>query len=55
VAKVHEASGNTNYIFKTHSAALASDKCPECDSHLHVSLLLSNRLQSQVKTSFVEL
>ncbi|KAF9535308.1 N2,N2-dimethylguanosine tRNA methyltransferase [Crepidotus variabilis] len=37
VSKAHEASGNINILFKTQAAVLSSDKCPECDSHLHIA------------------
>lgn len=37
VEKVQEPSGNKNYLFKTHAGPPVTDKCPECDSTLHVS------------------
>src|SRR6266542_4049787 len=36
LTKVHEGSGQANIIFKNQAATIGSDKCPECDSHLHV-------------------
>ncbi len=35
--KKHEASGNINYNFRTHPGPVVSDRCPECESALHVS------------------
>ncbi|KAF8964045.1 tRNA methyltransferase [Flammula alnicola] len=35
VTKTSE-SGQTNYIFKTQAGPPVSDKCPECESNLHV-------------------
>ena len=37
ITKTSETSGNTNYIFKTQAGPLVSNKCPQCDSNLHVS------------------
>ncbi|KIM49074.1 hypothetical protein M413DRAFT_438239 [Hebeloma cylindrosporum] len=37
VAKTNETSGNTNYTFKTQAGPLVADKCPQCDSNLHVA------------------
>lgn len=34
--KVHEPSGNVNLLYKTQMGPLVSQKCPECDSPLHV-------------------
>ncbi|KAF8910968.1 tRNA methyltransferase [Gymnopilus junonius] len=31
------ASGNINYMFKTQAGPAVPDKCPECESHLHVA------------------
>lgn len=39
VEKVHEASGNVNYNYKTHAGPPVSQRCPECDSTLHVSFI----------------
>jgi tRNA (guanine26-N2/guanine27-N2)-dimethyltransferase len=36
VTKTSE-SGNVNYIFKINSGPPVSDKCPECQSNMHVS------------------
>ncbi|KAL0946857.1 hypothetical protein HGRIS_013024 [Hohenbuehelia grisea] len=35
--KVSQPSGNVNYLFKTQSGPPVSDKCPECDSSLHLA------------------
>ncbi|KAF4608496.1 RNA methyltransferase tRNA(m5U54)methyltransferase [Pleurotus pulmonarius] len=37
VEKVHEPSGNKNYLFKTHAGPPVTDKCPECESTLHLA------------------
>ena len=51
ISRVHEASGQTNLIFKSQPTTLGSDRCPECNSHLHVRTshrcwLLTSRLNS---------
>ncbi|KII88465.1 hypothetical protein PLICRDRAFT_625302 [Plicaturopsis crispa FD-325 SS-3] len=33
--KVHEKSGNVNYLFKTQSGPPVPEQCPECNSTLH--------------------
>jgi tRNA (guanine26-N2/guanine27-N2)-dimethyltransferase len=38
--KVHERSGNVNYLFKTHSGPSVPVRCPECNFTLHVSGVL---------------
>ncbi|KAK0459763.1 tRNA methyltransferase [Desarmillaria tabescens] len=35
--KKHEASGNINYNFRTHPGPVVSDRCPECESALHIA------------------
>jgi len=37
VEKVHERSGHVNILFKTHPGPQIPDKCPECDSSLHLA------------------
>lgn len=34
---VHEKSGAVNYVFRTHAGPPAGDKCPECESTLHMA------------------
>jgi tRNA (guanine26-N2/guanine27-N2)-dimethyltransferase len=35
--KVHERSGTVNYLFKTQAGPTVPERCPECNSTLHVS------------------
>ncbi|KAG7452487.1 N2,N2-dimethylguanosine tRNA methyltransferase [Guyanagaster necrorhizus] len=35
--KKHETSGNINYNFRTHPGPVVSDRCPECESALHIA------------------
>jgi hypothetical protein len=35
--KVHERSGSVNYLFKTQAGPPVPERCPECNSALHVS------------------
>ncbi|KAA1471128.1 N2 N2-dimethylguanosine tRNA methyltransferase [Dentipellis sp. KUC8613] len=37
IEKVNERNGNVNHIFKTQTGPTVSEKCPECDSALHVA------------------
>ncbi|KAJ3564295.1 hypothetical protein NP233_g8393 [Leucocoprinus birnbaumii] len=37
VEKVHEKSGHVNYLFKTQAGPTVSEKCPECESTLHIA------------------
>ncbi|KAI0818751.1 N2,N2-dimethylguanosine tRNA methyltransferase [Irpex lacteus] len=37
VTTVHEGNGSTNHSFKTHSGPPVGDRCPECNSTLHVA------------------
>ncbi len=37
VEKTSEKSGQTNLLFKQKAGPPVSDKCPECESVLHVS------------------
>ncbi|KAF5358340.1 hypothetical protein D9756_001542 [Leucocoprinus leucothites] len=37
VEKVHEKSGHVNYLFKTQAGPTVSEKCPECESTLHLA------------------
>ncbi|GBE82152.1 tRNA (guanine(26)-N(2))-dimethyltransferase [Sparassis crispa] len=37
VEQVHEASGNINLQYKAHTGPTAADKCPECNSILHIA------------------
>lgn len=37
VTTVHEGNGSTHHSFKTHSGPPVGDRCPECNSTLHVS------------------
>ncbi|KAF9815299.1 hypothetical protein IEO21_04662 [Rhodonia placenta] len=34
---VHEATGNVNYHFKAHTGPAVPNKCPECNSALHIA------------------
>ncbi|EKM55583.1 uncharacterized protein PHACADRAFT_256307 [Phanerochaete carnosa HHB-10118-sp] len=34
---VHEKSGAVNHVFRTHAGPPVGDKCPECDSVLHIA------------------
>ncbi|GJE90805.1 N2,N2-dimethylguanosine tRNA methyltransferase [Phanerochaete sordida] len=34
---VHEKSGAVNYVFRTHAGPPVGDKCPECESTLHLA------------------
>lgn len=36
--KVHEPSGSVNLLFKTQTGPSVPEKCPECNSSLHVCL-----------------
>ncbi|KAI0322222.1 tRNA methyltransferase [Amylostereum chailletii] len=37
VEKVHERTGNTNLLFKTHTGPTVPERCPECESSLHLA------------------
>lgn len=37
VEKEHESLGNVNYLFKIQNGPSVADKCPECESALHVA------------------
>ncbi|TFK42549.1 tRNA methyltransferase [Crucibulum laeve] len=37
VEKLHEPSGNKNYTFKTQAGPTIPEKCPECESTLHIA------------------
>jgi hypothetical protein len=37
VDKIHPKSGHVNHLFKTQFGPTVSEKCPECESTLHVS------------------
>ncbi|KXN86864.1 tRNA (guanine(26)-N(2))-dimethyltransferase [Leucoagaricus sp. SymC.cos] len=37
VEKVHERSGHVNVLFKTQAGPTVSEKCPECESTLHIA------------------
>ena len=40
VEKKHEPSGSVNYLFKIHNGPSVADKCPECESALHVRVIV---------------
>ncbi|KAF8636686.1 hypothetical protein AX17_003491 [Amanita inopinata Kibby_2008] len=37
VQKVHEASGNINHYYRIQAGPTTSEKCPECDSVMHLA------------------
>ncbi|PFH54319.1 hypothetical protein AMATHDRAFT_72825 [Amanita thiersii Skay4041] len=37
IQKVHESSGSVNHYYKVHTGPCVSEKCPECDSPLHLA------------------
>ncbi|XP_006458094.1 hypothetical protein AGABI2DRAFT_183183 [Agaricus bisporus var. bisporus H97] len=37
VEKVHQKSGQVNHLFKTQAGPTVSEKCPECESTLHIA------------------
>ena len=45
VEKVHQPSGNINVLFKTQPGPPVSQKCPECDSALHVMISILSAME----------